>query len=67
MSKALLGPEIVDAAPIHVGEAWEVNGCLWRVVKIVKRGRIVLKCEGAVQSKKPVVPWWKRLFSKGRK
>lgn len=62
MSKALLGPEIVDDAPIRPGEVWEVNGYLWRVVKIVKRGRIVLRCEGKVQSKKPVIPWWKRLF-----
>lgn len=58
----LLGHRKPDAAPVVRGEVWEVNGALWRVQKIVSRDRIVLKCEGKVACKKPVAPWYVRLW-----
>ena len=58
----LLGHRLPDAAPVVNGEVWEVNGCLWRVLKIVSRDRIVLKYEGRVTGKKPVASWWRRLL-----
>lgn len=45
-----LGTEITEPCQIKVGEAWEVNGYLWKVTKIVKRDRVVLKLVGKVKT-----------------
>jgi len=62
MPMALFGARIEGESCIRIGEVWEVNGFAWKVVKVIPRNRITLKQLGRIEERRPLLPWWRRLF-----